>query len=293
MAPQSTLQQIAASAGPSVVGLAEGARGGSGVVVEPGRVLTLARNLRGAQVSVALSGGRLQTATVAGTDADRGIAVLELDTGETPVVTWADAAEAPAIGAPVFALADPAGRGLRVTAGAVASAPQALRGPRGRLLEGLIEHTAPLPRGSGGGPLLDGQGRLLGLNAVRLAHGLILALPTAEVRERVADIAAGKPATQRRLGVAIVAPRIARRLRGAVGLPEREGVLVRAVQQQSPAARAGVERGDLIVAMAGREVDSLDALFAALDAAPLEQPVPLRILRGEQERQVDVVLGGS
>ena len=293
MAPQSTLQQIAASAGPSVVGLAEGARGGSGVVVEPGRVLTLARNLRGGQLSVALSGGRLKTATVAGTDADRGIAVLELDTGETPAVTWADGAEAPAIGAPVFALADPAGRGLRVTAGAVASAPQALRGPRGRLLEGLIEHTAPLPRGSGGGPLLDGQGRLLGLNAVRLAHGLILALPTAEVRERVADIAAGKPATQRRLGVAIVAPRIARRLRGAVGLPEREGVLVRAVQQQSPAARAGVERGDLIVAMAGREVDSLDALFAALDAAPLQQPVPLRILRGEQERQVDVVLGGS
>ena len=293
MAPQSTLQQIAASAGPSVVGLAEGARGGSGVVVEPGRVLTLARNLRGGQLSVALSGGRLKTATVAGTDADRGIAVLELDTGETPAVTWADGAEAPAIGAPVFALADPAGRGLRVTAGAVASAPQALRGPRGRLLEGLIEHTAPLPRGSGGGPLLDGQGRLLGPNAVRLAHGLILALPTAEVRERVADIAAGKPATQRRLGVAIVAPRIARRLRGAVGLPEREGVLVRAVQQQSPAARAGVERGDLIVAMAGREVDSLDALFAALDAAPLEQPVPLRILRGEQERQVDVVLGGS
>jgi len=293
MAPQSTLQRIAASAGPSVVGLAEGARGGSGVVVEPGRVLTLARNLRGGQLSVALSGGRLKTATVAGTDADRGIAVLELDTGETPAVTWADGAEAPAIGAPVFALADPAGRGLRVTAGAVASAPQALRGPRGRLLEGLIEHTAPLPRGSGGGPLLDGQGRLLGLNAVRLAHGLILALPTAEVRERVADIAAGKPATQRRLGVAIVAPRIARRLRGAVGLPEREGVLVRAVQQQSPAARAGVERGDLIVAMAGREVDSLDALFAALDAAPLEQPVPLRILRGEQERQVDVVLGGS
>src|SRR5439155_13504365 len=163
----------------------------SGVVVEPGRVLTLARNLRGAQVSVALSGGRLQTATVAGTDADRGIAVLELDTGETPVVTWADAAEAPAIGAPVFALADPAGRGLRVTAGAVASAPQALRGPRGRTLEGLIEHTAPLPRGSGGGPLLDEEGRLLGVNAVRLPHGLILALPGARIRERVQDLSAG------------------------------------------------------------------------------------------------------
>ncbi len=293
MPAHKTVEEIAASAGPSVVGLAEGARGGSGVVVEPGRVLTLARNLRDGQVSVVLSGGRRESASVSGTDPDRGIAVLALDTGEAPAAQWADSAEPPAIGAPVFALADPAGRGLRVTAGAVASAPQSLRGPRGRMLEGLIEHTAPLPRGSGGGPLLDGEGRLLGLNAVRLAHGLILALPTAEAREPVADMAAGNPPTQKRLGVAIVPPRVARRLRGAVGLPERDGVLVRAVQQQSPAARAGVERGDLIVGMAGRPVDSLDALFGALDAAPLERPVPLRIVRGAQEREVEVVLGGS
>jgi len=287
-----TVEEVVASAGSSVVGLAEGARGGSGVVVERGRVLTLARNLRGEEVSVVFSDGRRERGSVAGTDADRGIAVLEADTGEAIGVPWADA-QAPVIGARVFALADPAGRGLRVTAGAVASAPQSLRGPRGRLLEGLIEHTAPLPRGSGGGPLLDGEGGLLGLNAVRLGHGLIFALPTAPVRERIADIAAGKTPTQKRLGVAVVTPRIARRLRGAVGLPEREGVLVRAVQRQSPAERAGVERGDLIVAIGGREVDSLDALFAALDAAPLEQPVALRVLRGEREREVEVVLGAS
>ena len=292
MAGQMTVEEVVASAGSSVVGLAEGARGGSGVVVERGRVLTLARNLRGEEVSVVFSDGRRERGSVAGTDADRGIAVLEADTGEAIGVPWADA-QAPVIGARVFALADPAGRGLRVTAGAVASAPQSLRGPRGRLLEGLIEHTAPLPRGSGGGPLLDGEGGLLGLNAVRLGHGLIFALPTAPVRERIADIAAGKTPTQKRLGVAVVTPRIARRLRGAVGLPEREGVLVRAVQRQSPAERAGVERGDLIVAMGGREVDSLDALFAALDAAPLEQPVALRVLRGEREREVEVVLGAS
>ena len=65
------------------------------------------------------------------------------------------------------------------------------------------------------------------------------------------------------------------------------------MQEHSPAERAGVERGDLIVALGGHEVDSLDALFAALDAAPLEQPVPLRILRGEREREVEVVLGAS
>jgi S1-C subfamily serine protease len=177
-----------------------------------------------------------------------------------------------------------------VTAGAVASAPQSLRGPRGRLLEGLIEHTAPLPRGSGGGPLLDESGGLLGLNAVRLAHGFILALPGARIRERVADLSAGRTREPRRLGVAVVSPRIARRLRRAVGLPERDGVLVRAVEQDSPAERAGVQRGDLIVALGERKVDSLDALFGALDAASVDRPVALGVVRGVEEHQLQAEL---
>jgi S1-C subfamily serine protease len=89
--------------------------------------------------------------------------------------------------------------------------------------------------------------------------------------------------------VAVVSPRIARRLRRAVGLPERDGVLVRAVEPGSAADRAGLERGDLIVALGGREIDSLDALFGALDAAA-GQPLALRIVRGEQERDVQVAL---
>jgi serine protease Do len=284
------ISQLAESAGPAVVGLAEGARGGSGVAIGPGRVLTLARNLRGNEVAVAFADGRRESASVRGSDPELGVALLELDTGDAPAVSWPEGASAPAIGAPVFALADPAGRGLHVTAGAVSSAPQSLRGPRGRTLEGLIEHTAPLPRGSAGGPLLDGDGNLLGLNAVRLAYGLILALPAAAIRSRVEDLEKGAARQPRRLGVAIVPPRAARRLRTAVGLPERDGVLVRGVQDDSPAARAGVERGDLIVSLGGREVDSLDKLFAALDAAPLDAPVDLSVVRGVEQRELSILL---
>ena len=273
-----------------MVGLEDGPRGGSGVVLQPGRILTLARALRGGEIGVVFADGRRESAALAGSDPDLGLAVLEADTGEAPPCTWPEPPGAPAIGAPVFALADPAGGGLRVTSGAVSAGPRSLRGPRGRLLEGLIEHTAPLPRGSAGGPLLDGEGRLLGLNAVRFAHGLILALPVASVRERLADLAAGRASSPRRLGVAVVPPRIARRLRGAVGLSERDGVLVRAVQPESPAERAGVQRGDLIVSLAGRDVDSLDALFAALDAAPLDQAAALQVLRGAEERDLSVEL---
>ena len=290
MSDQQTIEGLLAGAGRAVVGLVDGARGGSGVVVEEGRVLTLARNLRGEEVSVAFNDGRRERAKLLGADADLGVALLDVPTDGSPLAAWADASTPPAIGTRVFALANPAARGLRVTAGAVSSAPQSLRGPRGRTLEGLIEHTAPLPRGSGGGPLLDAEGRLLGVNAVRLVHGLILALPGARIRARVEDLSSGRTHEPRRLGVAVVPPRIARRLRRAVGLPERDGVLVRAVEQGSPAERAGLERGDLIVALGDREIDSLDALFGALDAARAEQPLSLRIVRGEQEREVQVAL---
>jgi serine protease Do len=272
------------------VGLAEGARGGSGVVIGPGRVLTLSRNLRGKDVTVAFADGRRVSGGLLGSDPELGVGLLEVDTGEAPAIAWPDQAQPPAIGSPVFALADPAGRGLHVTAGAVASAPQSLRGPRGRMLEGLIEHTAPLPRGSAGGPLLDSRGQLLGLNAVRLAYGLILALPSAGMRERLDDLQSGRERAPRRLGVAVVPSRVARRLRAAVGLPEREGVLVRGVQEDSPAARAGLERGDLITSLQGRDVDSLDALFDALDAAPLDEPVALVVVRGVEQRELTVSL---
>jgi serine protease Do len=284
------IADVVASAGRSVVGLGEGARGGSGVVVEPGRILTLARNLRGERVTATLHGGAEVSANVTASDADRGVALLEADTSSVPALGWPANGHAPSIGDAVFALADPAGRGLRVTAGAVSSDPQSLRGPRGRLLEGLIEHTAPLPRGSAGGPLLDASGALLGINAVRQAQGLILALPLAGVRDALAQAQDGQAPRRRRLGVAVVPPRMARRLRSAVGLSDRDGVLVRGVAPESPAAAAGLQRGDLIVGMAGEHVGSLDDLFSALDAAPLQEPVALQIVRGDEERNVEVVL---
>ena len=133
---------------------------------------------------------------------------------------------------------------------------------------GAIEHTAPLPRGSSGGPLLDSAGRLLGINSVRVDGGLILAIPADQnLRDRVEALGRGEAPKRVRLGVAIAPPRVARRLRRAVGLPERDGVLVRAVEEGSPADRAGLERGDLIVAAGERQIDRVDALYEALDAA--------------------------
>ena len=194
-----------------------------------------------------------------------------------------------AIGRAVLALANPGGRGLRVTPGFVSSGARSFRGPRGRRISGAIEHTAPLPRGSSGGPLIDAAGQLLGINAVRVDGGLILAIPAdAALRERVEALGRGEAPQRVRLGVAIAPPRVARRLRRAVGLPERDGLLVRAVEEGSPAERAGIERGDLIVAAGGRELERVDALYEALDGARADGKLELTVVRGTDERTVTV-----
>jgi S1-C subfamily serine protease len=129
----------------------------------------------------------------------------------------------------------------------------------------------------------------LGINAVRQDGGLILAIAVdGPLRERVEALGRGEAPARVRLGVAIAPPRVARRLRRAVGLPELDGVLVRAVEEGSAAERAGIERGDLIVGAAGRQIDGVDTLYDALDGARASGQLELTVLRGADERTVTV-----
>jgi S1-C subfamily serine protease len=287
---ESQIHKAAEATGPAVVGLGRGWSTGSGVVAAEGRVITNAHNLRHDETTVTFADGRQATGKVLGADGDLDVAVIEVDTGDVEPVDWpADWADSIEIGRAVLALANPGGRGLRVTAGFVSASARSFRGPRGRRIRGAIEHTAPLPRGSSGGPLVDTAGRLLGINSVRVDGGLILAIAAdAAFRQRIDALGRGEPPKRVRLGVAVAPPRAARRLRRAVGLPERDGVLVRGVEDGSAAARAGVERGDLIVAAAGREIDGVEALYEALDGAGADRRLELTLVRGTDERTVTV-----
>jgi S1-C subfamily serine protease len=286
---QRAVNDVAETVGPAVVGLGRGWGRGSGVVIAQGQVLTVAHVLRGDEVAVAFAEGDVREGRVLGSDPDLDVALIEVDTGDAPAVRW-EPADTPGAGAPVFALANPGGRGLRTTFGIVSATGRGFRGPRGRRVAGSIEHTAPLPRGSSGGPLVDTGGRLLGLNAVRADGGFILALPTdAGLRRRVDELARGEAAERPRLGVALAPSRVARRMRAAVGLPERDGLLVRGVVDDSPAARAGVERGDLLVGAAGSPLASMDELFDALDDAG-GATLTLAVVRGTEERELEVEL---
>jgi serine protease Do len=279
--------RIAEQVGPSVVGLGRSARPGSGVVVGDGKVLTAVGAPDRDGVEIILPGGGRKIGHQVAAEPDLGLALVEVETGGVPAVApIPEGHPEPNLGTPVFALADPGGRGLRATLGFVASAGRSFRGPRRRRVAGAIEHTAPLPRGSSGGPLVDEEGRLLGLNLLRREGGLILAVPArARELDRLERIGRGEVAASPRLGVALAPPRVAHRLRRAVGLSEREGLLVRGVEPGSPAEDAGLTRGDLLVGASGRDLGSVDDLVAELDRLAGE-PLELAVVRGEEELEV-------
>jgi serine protease Do len=289
---QQAITQVADDAKGSVVGVGQRWGVGSGVVLDEGTILTNAHNVRSEKVTVTFADGRTAEGTVAGSDTDGDLAVVSVDTAGASPLAWAE--EIPPVGTAVVALANPGGRGLRATLGFISGTERAFRGPRGRRIAGSIEHTAPLPRGSSGGPVLDAEGRLLGINTNRTGEGFYLAIPAdASLRERVSSLARGESVRPPRLGVAIAPPFVARRLRGAVGLPEREGLLVQAVEDGSPAAEAGLERGDLIIQAAEGPARSADDLYQAMDAAGAGGSITLKVVRGTEERTVSVSLAGK
>jgi serine protease Do len=285
---QDAVGAVAGGAGNSVVGVAGRRSEGSGVVVAPGRVLTNAHNLWSDEVTITFADGRTASGKALGVDSEGDVAVLDVDTAQAPALGWADTTGV-AIGAPVFAVANPGGRGLRVTFGLVSGTQRSFRGPRGRRIAGSIEHTAPLLPGSSGGPIVDGDGNIVGINTHRLGEGFYLAIPADEsLRRRVEALGRGESPQRARLGVAVAPPDVARRLRRAVGLAEVDGLLVRGVEDDSAAAKAGLREGDVLTHAGGQALASTDDLFASLDAAKVS--LEFRVARGAEELTVTVRL---
>ena len=282
---QTAVAQAAENVGPSIVGIGRGTRG-SGIVLAAGKVLTNAHNLRGDEVTVTFADGRRVRGTVAGFDGEGDLAVIDVDTGAATPLEWGDGS-ALTVGTAVFGAGASHGGGTRVTFGLVSAVARAFRGPGGRRIEGSVEHTAPLAPGSSGGALLDAAGKLVGINTNRIGEGFYLALPADdELRERIDALGRGESPKRLRLGVAVAPSHVARRMRRSVGLPERAGVLVRGVEDGSPAAAAGIESGDLIVEAGGRAVTDADELHEALGA--LDFPFEVKLVRGNDERTVQV-----
>ncbi len=211
--------------------------------------------------------------------------MLEADTGDAAAMAWPDAdprprsatASSPSPGPRVARSTPPAARwppsASDCAAPAAASATRA-------------SSTPPRCRAALAAARCSTRtARLLGFTSARLDGGFLLAQPaTIALRRHLDDLAEGRAGAVRTLGVAIAHPRAARRLRRAVGLPERDGLLLQDVADASAAATAGLESGDLLVAAGDAPLTSVDALLAAIDATGGD--LALRVVRGADERDV-------
>jgi S1-C subfamily serine protease len=280
------VRHVSAAAGPSVVGIGRHGRG-SGFVIRRGLVLTNAHNLRGRTTEVHFADGRAVQGAVAGSDVDGDLVVLEVDTGDVPPLEWAGD-DSPSAGDVVVVVA--AGRHhTRVTWGQVTAAEREFRGPRGRVIAGAIEHTAPCAAGSSGAPVLDADGRVLAVNTHRVDHGFYLARAAdTQLRDVVTAMGEGRRFERLRLGVALAPAHVAARLRRSVGLPERDGLLVRGVVEGSPADTAGIKKGDLLVRAGDRELTTHDDLFDVLGTVAAGTELVVGVVRGVEELDVTV-----
>ncbi len=285
---QQAISEIADQVGPSVVGIGRRGPRGSGIVIEPGIVLTNAHNVRREGVGVSFGDGRRAEGTVVAADYESDLAIIEADTGEMVPISR-EAGETPDIGLPVLGLSNPGGEGLRVTIGYISGTQREFRGPRGRKIRGSLEHTAPLLPGSSGGPVVDRNGRLLGINTNRLGEGFYLAIPAGPTLDQtISRLRTGQAASRVRLGVGVAPNEVARKMRRAVGLEEADGLLVRVVEDDSPAGQVGIREGDLLVSVAGAELSTADDLYAVLETIEEGARVPAVILRANEMIELTV-----
>ncbi len=276
-------RSVLSKLGGSVVSIGTDGRG-SGLVIAAGKVLTNAHNLRDRTTLVTFADGGAAQGSVVGADEDGDLVVLEVDTGSIAPATWAEGL--PEAGDVVFAVSR-GGHRLRISFGMVSTVDVAFTGPRGRQVHGGVEHTASLVRGSSGGPIADADGRVLGLNTHRTGRGFYVARPIdPALRATIDDLAAGKSVVRPRLGLALAPPEVAAKLRASVGLPPRDGLLVRGVEPGGPAANAGIAEGDLLVAAGDTPLASIEALHNAL--SDVGETLTLTIVRGTEERTVVV-----
>jgi serine protease Do len=285
-----TAADLAANVAPLLVRIGRDARG-SGVIIESGvsgKVLTNAHNLRNPTVQVTFADGVARQGSVSAVDVDADLAVITVETTPDLIpLPWADVD--PQIGDDVYAVARTSS-GPRVTRGNISAVDRAFTGPRGRMIDGSIEHTAPIARGGSGSVLVNADGELVGVNTHRLGDGFYLAVPSDKrTKDRVAKLVAGESPRDLRLGVAVARPDVAQQLRRSVGLADRNGLLVRAVNPDSPAAKAGIKEGDLLVTANGNPLTAVADLESTLHGIAADvSTVSIGLVRGADESVVTV-----
>jgi S1-C subfamily serine protease len=265
---------------------------GSGFVITPdGFILTNSHVVHGAdRIEVTLADGRRPDAHLVGTDPDTDLAVIRIYAPNLKPVRLGDSNEL-RVGQLAIAIGNPYGFQYTVTAGVVSALGRSFRASSGRLMDNIIQTDAALNPGNSGGPLVNSRGEVIGVNTAVIlpAQGLCFAIASNTAKHIAAWLIKDGVIRRSYIGVGGQTAKIHRRLARHYHLPAETGMLVIGVEPGSPASRAGLREGDLVVEFAGQLVSGIDDLHKQLTGTQVGVRSSIVVLRNTEKLQLEIV----
>jgi S1-C subfamily serine protease len=264
---------------------------GSGFVFTPdGFILTNSHVVNGAStVHVTLLDGRRFEANVIGDDADSDLAVLRIGAMNLPAAELGNSA-AVKVGQVAIAIGSPYGFQYSVTAGVVSAMGRSLRAASGRMIDNVIQTDAALNPGNSGGPLVNSQGQVIGVNTAVIlpAQGICFAIAMNTAKFVAARLMRDGRIIRAHLGVAGMNVPIQRKVVRFHRLAVERGVMVASVEPGSPAEKAGIRADDVVIGFGEHPVATIDMLHKLLSDEGVDVKTPTTILRGTEKLLIDV-----
>jgi S1-C subfamily serine protease len=266
---------------------------GSGFIITPdGYIVTNSHVVEDVDmVEANFSDGNTCPAEVVGQDPATDIALLRVSSSALPMVSLGDS-DRVQVGQVAIAVGNPLGFQSTVTAGVISALGRTLRSRTGRLIENIIQTDAALNPGNSGGPLLDSRGHVIGINTaiIQYAQGICFAIPVNTMRWVVTQLIREGKVTRGFLGISGQTVPLPVRVVRYFQLSNASGVQVTDVVSSSPAKQAGLKEGDIIIALGGKPVASIDDIHRRLTREAIGKNLDVSLLRGWTNRLEKVIV---
>jgi S1-C subfamily serine protease len=262
----------------------------SGIVYAPDLILTADHVIeRDEDLSIMMANGSIVSATIAGRDPGNDLALLRLE--KSNAILAEKAVQEVQVGEMVIALGRPSKEGIEASIGIVCAVGGPVRTGRGGMLERYLRTDTTLFPGFSGGPLIDTEGRVVGLNTSGLTHGAAITIPADLAWSDAENLAKYGYVKRSYLGIRSQLVSLSPDLRNALGREQEEGLLLVSVETGSPAEMGGLIVGDILVAINGQSVSDHDELLVYLTGQAVGKTTSIQILRGGQPLSISVVPG--